>query len=1196
MTTDLDPPGTLPPGFIALHSNRIETLLDTVTAWLSANPLAPLESEIMLVQSNGMAEWLKMALAADTGICAATSVQLPARFQWRLYREVLGPAQVPQRSPLDKTPLSWRLMRLLPEVLDEPGFAPLAGYLAGGDPGRRFQLAERIADLYDQYQVHRPDWLDAWGEGREVLLNAEGQASPLPEDQRWQPRLWQRLALELGPEQQALARAQLHRQVRSTLEAMPVQAPGEPAPNIALPRRIVVFGMTHVPLPTLQLLAALSRHAQVILAIPNPCRFHWADIMDGREWLRIERRRLPLRNGRELQDMSLEAMHLHAHPLLAAWGRQARDFVRQLDAFDDAEQTRARFGLSRIDLFDEDEDAHTPQPTLLTQVQRHIRDLLPLGEHPQPALDDGDRSIVFHMAHSPVRELEILHDQLLDLLASPPGNQPLRPRDIVVMVPAIDAFAPAIRAVFGQYGRHDPRHIPFDIADLSARASSPLMSALEWLLRLPHERCRLSDLSALLDVPAIAARFGLDASALPRLTQWMNGAGIRWGLDAAHREALDLSACAEQNTALFGLQRMLMGYAVGQGDEHESDAPFGQIEPYPEVGGLDAALAGGFARLLARLIRWHTDSQTPATPDVWASRLRALLADVVRASAEGDQQTLAALDDALSVWLEACEGADFNDELPLEVAAQAWLSALETPALNKRFRAGGLTFCTLMPMRAIPFEVVCLLGMNEADYPRRSPRSDFDLLALPGQARPGDRARREDDRQLMLEALLSARRVLYVSWCGRNVRDNSAEPPSVLVAQLRDYLAAGWSPEVVAERTTVHPLQPFSRRYFEPDSALLTYAREWRAAHSAQEAGAAEANEDAEAAPSPALPPFTPDPAAPLSIEQLARFLRNPVKVFFRQRLSVIYDEADETLPDEEVFGFDPLEEYGLARELADALLSRMLALPAEALPGFAIDAALTRELERLARAGRLPMGGFGARARERFADLVSPMLHAWRALRVQHPVDVQRCPLSLEQAGARMEDWLEHRVATDTEAGRSVWLETDVSRFIEDPKKQTVRADKLLRPWIRSLLAAACGETDEGVLIGRDSTLRMKPPSPEAARIMLNTLIEVWQQGLSRPLPVALKTALAFVNNKKPDEVYEGREGFGNQPPLTGEGDERCLARCFPDYETLGADGRFATLAHTVYAPLAEWANTHVAMTPHPVEEDEPLAEDTAP
>ncbi|ENO95106.1 exodeoxyribonuclease V subunit gamma, partial [Thauera phenylacetica B4P] len=228
MTTDRPVP-PLPPGFIALHGNRIETLLDTVAGWLAQHPLAPLESEVILVQSNGMAEWVKMAIARRAGVCAAAAVQLPARFQWQTYRQVLGRAQVPARSPLDKTALAWRLMRLLPEVLAEPGFAPVAGYLAEDDPGRRFQLALRIADLYDQYQVHRPDWLDTWGEGHEVLVDAGRFETPLPEDQRWQARLWQRVLDELEPQQRALTRPQLHDRVLAALEAAAEDAAPRPA-------------------------------------------------------------------------------------------------------------------------------------------------------------------------------------------------------------------------------------------------------------------------------------------------------------------------------------------------------------------------------------------------------------------------------------------------------------------------------------------------------------------------------------------------------------------------------------------------------------------------------------------------------------------------------------------------------------------------------------------------------------------------------------------------------------------------------------------------------------------------------------------------------------------------------------------------------------------------------------------------------
>lgn len=1150
----------LQPGLIALHSNRTEVLADTVFAWLRQHPLGPLEEEVVLVQSNGVAEWFKMALARSGGVCAAARVELPSRFLWRTYRQVLGREQVPAQSPVDKTALTWRLMTHLPRLLAVPGFEPVAGFLRPDEPDRLLQLASRLADLFDQYQVYRPDWLQAWGAGCDILAAPGRPDLALPGDQRWQPLLWRAVLEMLDERERSAIRPHIHQRALGALL-------GGDALVQPVARRVVLFGAAHVPLPVLQTLAALARHSQVLLAIPNPCRFHWADIMDGRELLRMERRRQPLRDGRDLAALPLEAMHAHAHPLLAAWGRQGRDFVRQLDEFDDAQQALQRFALPRIDLFDENEASEAP---LLEQVQQRIRDLVPLAEHPECIADPADRSIVFHVAHSALREVEVLHDQLLQLLAAPPqGAAPLQPRDVVVMVPDIDTMAPAIRAVFGQYGRHDARFIPFDITDLSARAASPLVSALEWLLRLPQQRCRLSELRDLLDVPAVAARFGVAADALVRLTQWMAGAGIRWGLNADQRADLGLAACGAQNTGEFGLRRMLLGYASGT-------VGFAGIEPYGEIGGLEAELAGALASLLHRLELWRAQAQVPAVPAQWAQRGRALLADLVQPTDDADRETLAALDDALTRWQEACTQAQFAEAVPLAVARKAWLDTLEEPSLHQRFRAGGVTFCTLMPMRAIPFEVICLLGMNDGDYPRRAPRSDFDLMGLPGQARPGDRSRQSDDRQLMLEALLSARRMLYVSWTGRSVRDNSEQPPSVLVSQLRDYLAAGWSGEVLAQRTTEHPLQPFSRRYFEGHAGLWTYAREWRSAHALPVSAPATA--DGASARDRA-----PDARVPLTVAKLASFLRHPVATYFRERLGVVFDPLEEDVADEEPFGLGGLEEYGVVRALIDEVLADLAHGVGDESVDTALPTLVATRLQSLRRAGRLPLGGFAERAQAQLEAVLLPLLQAWQAAQAQYPEAVARvplhCALGEDDAGAvhasvLLEDWLEHlRAGHD---GVPVWLELTPSKLLQDAKKGTVRADQLLVPWVRSLAAAAGGQAVQGLLVGRDATLHIPPLDAESACATLDDVLRIWREGMAGPLPLALRTGLALVTGGDAALAYDG--GYQRE----GDVAEPCLARVYPDFEALTDDGRFEWLAQSVCGPLAEWAATAVQATPH--------------
>ena len=1205
---------SLQPGLLVLHGNRTELLGEAVFTWLARHPLPPLVQEVFLVQSNGVAEWLKMALAHQTGVFAAARVELPARFLWRTYRQVLGPAAVPAESPLDKLPLTWRLMQALPQLALQPGFAPLAGFLHGGDADRRLQLAQRLADLYDQYQVYRADWLDAWAAGHDVLPRTVDEpptsAPPLPDDQRWQAALWRALLQPLDAAARASSRPQLQQRFLAALQAV---QDGQTATSghtltTALPPRVVLFGMAHVPLQTLQALAALAAHCQVLLAVPNPCRYHWADTIAGRDLLRQQRHRQPLRGERDLAALPLDAMHAHAHPLLAAWGRQGRDFVRQLDAFDDAQAARQRFAMPRIDLFDDG-----PGHSLLQQVQAHIRDLLPLAEHPALGVAAHDLSIVFHSAHSAQREVEILHDQLLALLAAPPDahNAALQPRDIVVMVPEINSFAPAIRAVFGQPARSDARYIPFDITDLQERGTHPVLLALEWLLRLPQQRCGLSALRDLLDVPALAARFGLAAEDLPRLTLWANGAGIRWGLDSAQRAGLGLDACGEQNTWLFGLRRMLLGYAVGDqvGDQVgvadaavDNNTRINTIQPYPEVGGLEAALAGCLAALVQALLHWRGQALQPASPLQWAGRCQALLDAFFSPTSERERLTLSALQDALQAWLQACDAAGFDDAVPLSVLREAWLTGVDAPGLSHRFQAGGVTFCTLLPMRAVPFEVVCLLGMNDGDYPRSSPRSDFDLMRQPGQARPGDRSRRDDDRQLMLEAVLSARRVLSISWAGRSARDNSLQPPSVLVSQLRDYLQAGWAGDVLGPRTTQHPLQPFSRRYFEQAAAapagalaaqgqpLFTHAREWRAAHATSTAA------------SPPRPTFVVDPARPLSMATLARFLKNPVRAFFRARLDVVFQHAAELPDDDEAFALDGLASRTLLDEVLQGVLLQWQAGPGAAATGAVppdLAARVAGQVMRLLRAGRLPLAEAGRRSAAELHTTALPMLQRWWALQTAHPVAAAPLLLRVALADLPPQDGDPDPAAADASAtfglgdgldaglddgldglqsagpnSPATWLQLQASA-LWDAKKKQVRADRLVDAWVRCVVTSACGAPVHGVIVARDVTLHLPPLPQAAAQAALRDLLHAWVAGMDQPLPLPCRTGLALVAGANDvASVYQGA-AFARGGP--GEVAEPCLARLYPDFEALSADGQFRVLAQRLLAPLAAWAATHI-------------------
>ena len=1150
-------PGISPiePGLMVIHGNRQEDLRDLLVAWLQRAPLQPLENEVMLVQSNGIAQWLKMALARPVdagglGISAAVDVQLPGRFLWQAYRAALGDDAVPTTSPFDKSRLVWRLLRLLPQHLGEDSFTPLRNLLGdAADWRRRHRLAMQVADQFDQYQVFRADWLEDWEHRNDVLRDAlRNRVSELPPEQRWQPRLWRLLLDDVPQAQRDSHRAAVHRRFMHQMQSLTSQPE-------SLPRRIVVFGITSLPQQTLEALTALAKYSQVLLLVTNPCRHYWADIIEDRELLMAEQRRHAGKAGLP-PEPRYEDLHLHANPLLAAWGKQGRDFIRQLDAFDQPERYRQHFASIKrsIDLF---RDVGTD--TLLHQVQQAVLDLDPAPADPsrRKAMRKNDRSLRFHIAHSPQREVEILHDQLLDLFErAARSGKPLAPRDIMVMVPDIRTYAPHVQAVFGRIAPDDPRFLPYSVADQPGRGTSPLLVALEQLLRLNESRFTASEILDLLDVPALRRRFDIAEDDLVVLRRWITESGIRWGLDGKQKQTLDLPD-DEQNSWRFGLRRMLLGYATGDGDAIDD------IAPYAEVGGLEATLLGQLHQLIDTLERYWRSFTPPATPAQWSERLRYLLRDFFDTrNDDADTLRIDRLEDALDTWLDACNEAQFTQPIPVSIVAEDWLQAVDQNHLSQRFMGGAVNFGTLLPMRAIPFRVVCLLGMNDGAYPRRISPPDFDLMARAGQHRPGDRSRRDDDRYMFLEALLSARDVMHISWVGHSMRDNSELPPSVLVGQLRDYLANGWHvssdgddadsrKRTLASITTIHPLQAFSSRYFsDVASPLFTYASEW-----------ARAREPSSAIDVTPLTPWQSESV--IDVVTLQRFLFNPAASFYNERLKVRFEDIDIGPEDDEPFVLNGLENYAAA----DVLLQQaLMAGEGNALP------ALSHAASRLRQQGVLPAGGFGTLAMEEASDTVERILQRWRAAMDHWSTPLDACELRYEHEDLVVEGWLDDlRSSGDHEHVR---LLTSPGKLLHG---KVIRYDKLLRAWVMQLLANACDVPLSTRFFSTDATIALSRCEREDARTHLNTLINAWRNGMQSPLPIARRTAFAWLLAEEAgkDAAETARLCYeGSDVPYAPQGEvvaEPYLTRSWPNFGRLFAEGFERWLV--LYRPLLKAA-----------------------
>ena len=1114
---------------MVLHSNRMEGLRELLLAHIRNNPLPPLAAETVLVQSNGMKHWLSKSLAQDDalGICAATRMVLPSAQLWQIYRCVLGTDRLPMTMPLDKSPLAWRILRRLPHWLADPRFAALAHYL-GGDTGgiRAYHLAQQLADVLDGYQNYRSEWLAQWAQGQDTL----DRGLPLAPGQTWQASMWRDLLSDVQLQQTAgfQARSEVH---TSFLRELQQRQPGAIA---GLPPRLMVFGITAMPMQTMQALVALGRHLPVLMFVHNPCREHWGHVS--------------------------EDMAGGGHPLLAAWGKQGRDYLHAIDQFEAKDEHSPVYlpVTAFVDPVKEATDAQQPVSVLL-RLQSGLLNLQASKGMDAPV----DDSVVFVQTHSAQREVEVLHDRVLDWLQADPQLQPV---DIMVMVPDMAVFAPHIHAVFGRYaGSGDAaRDLPYSVTDSTPR-SHPLVQAVDTLLQLPQLRLSLSEWLAMFQVKAVRERYGLSETDVTRLHEWLSLAGVRWGLDAQQRRQWGMDPAlpdADQNTWRFGLSRLLLGYALGP-QSHE--AVWQNTAAQPGVDGLDAPLMVGLLQWLDDMHRHGQVLQADRSPQDWLPCMQHMLDRFFKAEDEADQRVLDQLMEPLQDWLADCQMAGLDEPVSLGVLRSHWMAQLDAVGLQRRFAAGGVQFATLMPMRAIPFKVVCLLGMNDSAYPRSPAPRDFDLMSHPGNHRPGDRARREDDRYLFLEALLSARQRLYISWQGRRASDHALLPPSVLVAQLMDYLNPGGQVDDASPKPYTAPLQPlqaFSGSYFQQGSGFATYAAEWATVRLGRPPTA------------PAQDPGLPPPDS-LTERSLLTLLRQPVEVFFKHRLQVTLDTPQFNEQDNEPFTWSGLQGHVLQQQVLRSDQAQAL-------------------LQRMKLQGVLAMAGGGERQQTQLLDLqqqVLSQLAPWQqADDTDVPLQIWRmqahgCGLSLPWGG----DPLRWRLHADGSVLQMLLRAGHVRQA------KHIRLHTLPALWLGHLSANAAGARTTSVLSGADGTVCLQPMAAERAQACLQDLVLLYREAWARPLPLAVKTAGEFLialdkyaNAATPGQqthqaLAQARKAFQGNRYMQGECQSSpYVQRVYPCFDDMDLNA-FADLAVRMYAPLHQACDADVA-TPQEV------------
>ncbi|MDD3117781.1 MAG: exodeoxyribonuclease V subunit gamma [Victivallales bacterium] len=1120
-----------PNGFYLYHGNRLEQLAAVLAGRLEeGHGSDPLRADQIVVQSRGMARWLNMALAAAAGIAANLEFPFPRHF---LRDYIFGPlarqygGSTADFAFFEPENLTWRIAAILPELLPQPEFRMLEQYLSGDNHNLKLiQLAERLARVFDRYLTYRPDLINAWDRG----------VNPLTEqpDGRWQQLLWQAVTADRRHTHPAFYYQVLLEQLYP--EQFPRERQSNAAPadfsGLRQLQRVFFFGFSSLAPMYLDIIFAVSRLIRVDFYYLNPCAEYW-------EYNRAYRRLLHEAGNRPMSSVTAadvrntapfaavaEAAFECANPLLGSWGEQGREFFALINAAD----------------LTADEPCFAPEETpagagLLTWIQDDITRLR-LAAVRTP-FDPHDDTLQFHSCHSRMREVEVLYENLLHLFLNRPG---LRPEDVLVLAPDINAYAPYIEAVFNTVDPASPQWCYATIADRAANAARPEVVAWLRLLTLDRERFRVNAVLDLLEPDAVRNRCGIDEDDLDRIRRWLRDNGVNWGLDDAyHREKSGVAF--RQNSWRFGLERMLAGFALHP-DHPGSSALWttadGDILPYDNIEGDSAVLLGKLCDFLDRLIVLHDHLRCyehhGAAPEEWRILLNRTVDDFLQPDRD-NIDGIQAIRDAIENWYAAVVtgGGDRAATLRLDPAAILYCLRRHLDDTNATggFLQGGITFCQAKPLRSIPARVICLLGMDDGAFPRQDRKTSFDLMAT--RPRLGDRSARGDDRYLLLETLMSAREVFYLSYVGQNIRENTSIPPAAPVCELLDLLADHYlappAPDTppqqhrqqTAEQLVVrHPLQAFSRRYFTPkdreNHRLVSYSTEnCRAAAALRHARTAGPLPP----PAPKCESPLPEEMRRLTLHDLADFLANPARAFCRRRAGIRLELRDDQSPDDrEPFALDALDRYQFGNEL----LQRGLAATASGTtPTPTMSAAVAAAARRtMTASGLLPVGAQGEIAFDRFQEDFTPFCDAMLTM-LSAPLPSVNHLIVFPELQFELEISLDQLYRCRDGKVRQVFYRFGRLR-VADELNARLHHLVLGTDTLRS--DAVTATVDETIFFTRDHHLNCRGaiPSPPDSFRALSTLLQLYRSGMKEPLPFEPEAALAAWNilsrNGAPEEA----------------------------------------------------------------------------
>lgn len=1062
-----------------ITSGSQRRLLSALADNISNPVLQPLERENIVVLSNGMARWISIELATIHGVSAGLNFTFPNDLLDSFFRIILKETQ--QFSHFTPDAMTWRIAALLPELAKKAEFGQIAAYLGNNPDDRRLlQISRIIAETFDQYTIFRPEMILDWDRG-------VGKG--------WQPLLWRAVSSASVGRHRAAMLDRCGRLIESGGDIFTAGIPG----------RISIFGISYLPpfhLEALRLLSAAN--CDVTCYLLNPCGQYWGNIISKRFKADMElRSNLP---------GEVTEYYETGNPLLSSLGTLGQEFF----------ETLLDYGFESEELDDWKPYVETEgKSCLLATIQS---DILTLNDRPavenKCLIPGSDRSLQIHSCHGPMREMEILYDNILSMFDE---LEKLEPRQIVVMIPDIERYATYINAVFSSRSGGRPT-LPYTISDRSVNSETPFVDSFFAMLDLASGRFGVNEVLGVLEAPPVIARLAVSEEELVSIRRWLSDSGILWGLDGEHRGALGFPPFADFSWQA-GLDRLFIGYAMAP----DRSKTFKNILPYASVGGSQTLALGKLAEFIRNIRQIHFSIGEPHTLTEWKDILSNAAANMLSVDDSSDNGPTM-LAKALVSLSEKQNQSGFDRPITLDAVRDSLVRALTDCGKGYGFMGGAITFCAMLPMRSIPMRVVCLAGMNNGQFPRTSRQPGFSLMS--GTRRRGDRSLRDEDRYLFLEALMSAEERLLISYDGQSCRDNSLITPSVLVSELHDYVnrcfintESGEAPVIL----TSHRLQGFSEAYFQEcsDSKLFSYDIE---SADALEARRLYGRKRRVFMNGPLLPESRLTDR--IEVQKLKRFLSNPAAAFLENRLKIKPINASEEPEEREPFSLDRLSEYYLSQELVTQIISG-------ASKEDCYIAARSRCILPPLSAGNAAFDAVWQKSTA-FAVIVSRTLDdPLERLEIDLEIDAVRlCGLMDEINSGKHLRW---RCAPLKGRDRlSIWI------------------DHLLLNILRQN-----GYPRSSTMLSSDLVLNL-PPVENAPEIMLD-ILKLYAEGMLRPLPFFPQSSWIFLTEGmvKAENHWRGEE----YSDLPGESANASFSICFNYAEPLGEE--FCQLANRLYMPL---------------------------